>query len=399
MMARAKKPRPRPRASELLLGLLLASCTSSKPSEPDLALDERPAPEDPKVVRKRECVAALTSDADPRIHTVLRSICAEAIEHDVPGIAFALVEPGKPPITAEYGVRCFGEPDPIEPSTAFRIGSVSKPITAALALGLVAEGKLALTDDATRIPGFEPQAELPPPQLEALLGHRSGLGPIVAQGLVESEGAWLPALARSPAAGAVGEHHYNNAGYSLIGAMIEQASGRSYAELIAERVRSRLELDGLTTDPAVAGAACGHLVGDPQLRPIPTTHDLDFMPGNPAWMVPAGGVLSSATDLARFGLAIATEQLPGTEVMLTELGVAIAPAFARAGHHDERYGLGLRSWEIQPGRRAYGHAGNNFAFVAQLVFVPEVGAIAILANRGVELPATMAAADVLLASL
>lgn len=377
---------------------MLGGCTSNKPEQRDTPVRERPATVDQKVLSKRECVERLTVGADPRVHTVLRSICAEAIELDVPGIAFALVEPGKPPIHAEYGVRCANEPAPVDPSTAFRIGSVTKPITAALALGLVAEGRLALTDHATRIPEFDSQDGLAPPQLEDLLRHRSGLGPIDPDTLVELDGAWLPALARSRPAGPPGEYHYSNAGYSLIGAMIEQASGHSYAELIDQRIRKRLELDDLTVEPTRANTACGHLVSDPKRRPISTREDLDFMPGDPGWMLPAGGVLSSATDLARFGLAIADERLPGTAAML-EPGLPLAPAFARAGHHDERYGLGLRSWQLDADTRAYGHGGNNLAFVAKLMFVPGVGAIAIVANCGVELPATLAAADALLASL
>ena len=46
----------------------------------------------------------------------------------------------------------------------------------------------------------------------------------------------------------------------------------------------------------------------------------------------------------------------------------------------------------------YGHTGNNAAFLAELRLVPGVGAIAILANCGVELPATVAAAEALLAT-
>ncbi|HVH98337.1 MAG TPA: serine hydrolase, partial [Enhygromyxa sp.] len=120
--------------------LLLSSCGRETPREaPDEREEAGPAPsEDPEAVRKRECVAQLTAEAEPQVHALLRSLCAEWVELRVPGLAFAWVRPDKPAVHAELGVRCNGEEQPVEASSAFRIGSVSKPITAALALGLIA---------------------------------------------------------------------------------------------------------------------------------------------------------------------------------------------------------------------------------------------------------------------
>jgi CubicO group peptidase (beta-lactamase class C family) len=376
--------------------LLISSCGPATPAEDSREAPSEPVevvpPEDRDAVRKRECIATLTANAEPRVHALLRSLCAEWVELRVPGVALALVEPGKPPIHAELGVRCSGEDTKIEASTAFRIGSVSKTVTAALAFGLIAEGKLELGSDASRIPGFASQAGLAPPQLGALLRHRSGLGEIDPATLVELDGAWLPALARSAAAGIPGDYHYSNAGYSLIGALLELASGRGHAELVHERIAEPLELTSLTADPSIPGTACGHLQPD---HPISVRDDLDFMPGDPSWMNPAGGLLSSATDLARFAMAIGSDQLPGSAAML-EVGEPLPPGQDRTGHRDERYGYGLRSWQRDANTRVYGHSGNNASFMTELLFVPGVGAIAILANRGVELPATLAAAEALL---
>lgn len=376
--------------------LLLASCGREAPRERE---DVQPAPvEDHDDARKRECIAALTADAEPQLHTLLRSLCSEWIELRVPGVALALVRPGQPPIHAELGVRCNGEEGRVEASTAFRIGSVSKPITAALALGLIAEGKLSRASEATQVPGFVAPDGLAPPQLGALLRHRSGLGEIDPATLVELDGAWLPALGRSRAAGPPGTYHYSNAGYSLIGALLEQASGQAYAQLVAARISEPVELARLTADPTIANTACAHLVHDGEQQPIPIREDLDFMPGDPRWMIPAGGVLSSATQLARFGLAIGSEALPGSAAML-ELGEPLPAEHARAGHRDERYGDGLRSWQLDADTRVFGHTGNNAGFMAELLLVPDVAAIVILANRGVELPATLAAAEAVLAKL
>ncbi len=379
---------------------MLAGCgrnerAEDRPTAAEPSQVRPPAREDPDDVRKRECIATLTADAAPRVHMLLRSLCAEWVELKIPGVSLAIAEPGEPTLHAELGVRCFGEPAPIDASVAFRIGSVSKPVTAALALGLVEQQALTLDRRAATIPGFEAQPGLPPPRLDALLRHRSGLGEIEPTTLVELDGAWLPALARSPAAGSPGEYHYSNAGYSLVGVMLEQASGHRYSELVAERIADPLGLTSMTGDPTRANTSCGHLASDDERHPIRVRDDLDFMPGDPSWMSPAGGLLSSATDLASFALAIGTERLPGSEAML-EPGEPLPPEQVHAGHRDERYGLGLRSWQIDADTRAYGHRGNNVSFIAEMMFVPGELAIVILANRGVELPATLSAAETLL---
>jgi CubicO group peptidase (beta-lactamase class C family) len=382
----------------LAMLILLAGCRSEPNAQPEPSPRIDAPAEDPDAARKRDCLATALPHADPRHHALIRSLCAEWVERDVPGVSLAIVEPDSPPYTLALGQRCFGDDAPVEIDTAFRFGSISKTFTAALALGLVAEGRLTLDRRASElIAGYENQAQLPDPTLAALLRHRSGLGDIEPALLVELDGAWLPALARSPAAAIPGEWHYSNTGYSLIGAMLASASGHDYTSLLDARFARALELPTVTDVPARAPApACGHLEHDRDRHPIPMIEDLAFMPGDPRWMDPAGGVLGSATDLARFALALGSDRLPGTAAML-EPGEPLPPEHAHERRVDERYGEGLRSWALDEHTRAYGHSGNNVAFAAELLFVPGRRAIVLLANCGVGLPATIAAAEQLLA--
>lgn len=384
----------------------IAGCHSSASGQADaaerdhgspVAVEARPPQIDPDVARKHACISAGLVGAEPRFHGLIRSLCAEWVERDIPGIAVAVVEPGVEPFVLELGVRCVGEPITVDAGTQFRIGSISKTVTAAIALGLVDAGRISLTSDAAAlVPGFESQTGVPDPTLAALLSHRSGLGEIEPAQLVELDGAWLPALARSIGAGAPGEYHYSNAGYAVVGAMITASAEQDYPALVSERVAAPLGLDSFVVDTNQATApACGHLEHDQDRHPIRVATDLEFMPGDPSWMNPGGGVLGSATDLARFALALGGERLPGTVVML-EPG---APLPATDSHHaDESYGYGLRSWVLDDGARAYAHSGNNVAFASELVFVPGRRAIVILANCGAGLPASLAAAERLLAA-
>lgn len=381
-------PRSKPRSSEG--GAASAKAASSGSAPADTEEDRRAAR------RKRACVTELGAQLGPRFDALAAPVCAEWIDGEIPGVALAIAEPNAAPIHAELGVRCFGEDDPVTPDTSFRLGSISKTVTAALVLGAVAEGRLERETTAAALPGFVDQRGTPTPSVALLLGHRSGLGDVEPDQLVEHEGAWLPALAASAGAGPVGSFYYSNSGYSLLGALVAHRYERSFAELVRERIAAPLALASLRADvDAAVEPACGHLGEDPDRHPISVREDLAFMPGDPSWLDPAGGVLASARDLARFGLALGTEKLPGTEAML-EPGELLTGDDRQASHPDERYGDGLRSWQLTDGSRAYGHRGNNGMFAAELVVVPGRRAIVVLSNCGRELPASVAAAESLL---
>lgn len=391
----------RARVRALLLTLvatLVSSCQAAPTPEPrprEREAETAPAHVlDTPAERKRACVEFGLHDADPRDHALIRSVCAEHVERDVPGVVLAIVEPDRPPFVLALGVGCFGDPTPVTADTRFRFGSISKTFTAALAAGLIADHQLSLdSQPGALVPRYANPAGLPEPTLASLLRHRSGLGEILPAHLVELDGDWLPALTRSPAAGESGSYHYSNAGYTLIGAMLSSASERDYAELLTERIATPLALASLTTNPNTATpAACGHLEHDRERHPIAVRDDLAFMPGDPRWLNPSGGVLGTATDLARFALALGTDALPGSAALL-EPGEPLPPEHVHGTRTDERYGLGLRSWALDERTRVYGHSGNNLAFAAELLFVPGRRAIVLLANCGVGLPASVAAAE------
>ena len=346
---------------------------------------------------KRACLDALVPNAAPRFVALLRALCSEWVERDIPGLALAVVESGRPILRVELGVRCRGDQRPVTAATVFRLGSVSKVLTAALAVELAADERaplrLSTRADAVlpelRLPGA--LARGPAPTLEALLDHRSGLGSLSPAAVLAHPDDWPAALADSgelAVAAAPGRYHYSNIGYVIAGAMLERATGRSYAELLAEAQALR-HASTVTSEAATAErrglAACGHR-GPAEARvAVPVSEDLAFMPGDSRWLAPAGGVLASASELAQL-----PETLPRRQL---DHGEAPPLAPGDAGGDDARYHLGLRSWALDDGARAYGHRGDNGLFFARLAFVPGGLAIALLTNAGGELPATTRAID------
>lgn len=102
-------------------------------------------------------------------------------QHHVPGVAIAVLRDGKLVHAAGYGVRAAGSASPVNADTLFSVGSVSKVVTAATTLRLVADGRLNLDQNIQQylsdwqVPGT---AVTPHPRitLRMLLSHTAGLG-------------------------------------------------------------------------------------------------------------------------------------------------------------------------------------------------------------------------------
>ncbi len=134
-------------------------------------------------------------------------------------------------------VRAMGDADgkghSVSTATAFAVGSITKSVTAALTLRLVREGRFALDDPLARLLANVPadKAGITPRQL---LSHTAGL-PEDAEGVFERDARAevLRATLAAPLVRAPGTRFaYSNAGFQLLAAIAEQATGVSYPRLV-----------------------------------------------------------------------------------------------------------------------------------------------------------------------
>ena len=146
----------------LLALLVLAACSSSDPTSPDAA----PASEGDLPI-------------EPRFQPLVDQIEAERAELAAPGVAVLVMENGAITFAHGFGLKNPDATDKVDAGTLFRIGSVTKMLTATALLGVVAAGQVGLDDPVTlAIPGFKIAA---PVGGEAtitqrhLLTHSSGL--------------------------------------------------------------------------------------------------------------------------------------------------------------------------------------------------------------------------------
>jgi D-alanyl-D-alanine-carboxypeptidase/D-alanyl-D-alanine-endopeptidase len=200
-----------------------------------------------------------------------------------------------------------GGPAPPGAHTIFEIGSVTKVFTATLLAAMVEDGLLALDDPVQ--PCLPAGVELPvrgrPITLADLATHTAGL-PRLPHGFVlrsvrhrRNPYGWLTVgdlyaglpstrLRREPG----GRPRYSNLGYGLLGHVLAARAGRSYEQLVRERICRPLALEdtGVSVPAAVRGRfAQGH---NRRGRPVPHW-DLPVLAG-------AGALRSTVADLLRF---------------------------------------------------------------------------------------------------
>lgn len=245
-----------------------------------------------------------------------------------------------------------------EPHTdvQYRLGSISKTITAIAVLRLRDEGRLHLDDPLDRhLPG----TPLGDRTVGQLLSHLAGAA-------AESPGDWwertpggtLADLSLGPddvALGAARRYHYSNLGFGLLGELVARHRGRSWDDVVAAEILGPLEMTRTTPRP-VPPAAQGWGVH-------PWADVVLAEPEHHAGVMAAAGQLwSTLRDLARlavFLLGDTGEVLdPGTlEEMTLPAGVDAAAADWLA------YGLGLQVARVD-GRTLVGHSGSMPGFLA-----------------------------------
>jgi D-alanyl-D-alanine carboxypeptidase len=301
----------------------------------------------------------------------------EIVAAGSPGVA-ALVDDGDArPWTDARGTADLRTGRPLGPGDRFRAGSVTKSFVATVALQLVDEGRLSLSDTVeSRLPGVLPYGDRV--TLRQLLNHTSGV-PEYAIGLRERvyQGerfrSWAP---RELVALIAGEPQrfpsgtafaYTNTNYVLAGLMIEQATGHRLGHEIARRIFEPLRLRDTSFPvdvPTIAGpSARGYSLdhdeqGEPVEGPL-----LDLTVYNPSAMWAAGNMVSDLDDLARFYRALLGGRL------LSPARLAEMKADGEPWESGQRYGLGLHAIETPCGP-IFGHTGgvpgySTFAFSSE----------------------------------
>lgn len=285
--------------------------------------------------------------------------------------------------------RTFGIP--ADTATRFHIGSMDKMFTAVAVAQLVEAGRMSWDSTlAELVPDYPDRAAAERITVWQLLHHTAGLGDIFVPEFFQNRerfvdpADYLDLIARQPTVGAPGEGwSYSNAGYVLLGRIVETVSGEGYFDYIDRHVF------------APAGMTDSGFDSQEDITPrLATGYFLDGAFSS-VWKAnamtlpfkgsPAGGGYSTNADLLRFAAALRAGRLvgPATLDAMFENAVPAGPGAYAAGFGDR----------LSHGRHVRGHAGGAPGMDADLAMVWETGAaVAVTSNQG-DTPTAMLLAE------
>ena len=302
------------------------------------------------------------------------------IDKGAPGVSIA-VGVGRKLIWAEgFGYANVEHRIPVTTLTKFRIGSVSKPMTAIAMALLVEQGLLDLDAPIQKYVNDFPVKEKGPVTTRLLASHRAGIRhylPDMSDNFVTTHyDNVLDALEifeDDPLLFVPGEQFsYSSHGYNLISAVIQQASGEEFIALMRQRVWSPLGLMDTVadhTDYIIENRAAPYTRrADGRLRNAP------FVDNSYKWA--GGGFLSTPSDLVRFGFGVFYSGIVKQETLQMLLAPPQLPDGSIA---DQNYGLG---WTTMSEDGAWvGHGGGSVGGNTLFMVNVEHGvAVAIICN-------------------
>ena len=250
--------------------------------------------------------AALPADKTAKIEAAITALMSS--KH-IPGLSIAIVSDNQLRWQSGYGMADLENSVPAKAATVYRIASVAKPLTAVAAMQLVEKGNLDLDAPIQKyVPTFPTKPW--PITTRQLLGHLSGIrnyrgneagSTLFYSSLTEA----LSIFKDDPLDFEPGtKYSYTTYGYTLLGTVIEGASGMSYVDYMRENVFKPAKMSHTQADNVfdiIPNRARGYhpkVYGkfDGNLR---NANLIDS-----SYKIPAGGLVSTVEDLANFAIAV-----------------------------------------------------------------------------------------------
>jgi CubicO group peptidase (beta-lactamase class C family) len=292
------------------------------------------------------------------------------------GLSLAVVRDGAVVLAKGYGFASRADQVPVDVDTAFAIGSITKQFTCTGALLLTEDGKMSLDDKVAKYyPDLTSAADI---TLDDVGAHVSGYPDFAPLDFLD-EPSTHPIrpddLLKRFAGGKLdfpprSRWSYSNTGYILLARAIEKAGGEPLGALLARRVFQPLGMTHTSYEPKAGapGLARGYLsfaLGGPEAAERE----------GEGWMGGAGAIYSSATDLAKWDIALMQGKVLRAESLARMTTSRVLENGRRTG-----YGCGLAIAELQ-NETLLVHSGEVNGFVAVNAMVPRLKAAVVMLSN------------------
>ena len=311
-------------------------------------------------------------------------IKTEMEQHKIPGLALTIIQNGQTTKTAAYGMANLELKVPVTPETVFEIGSITKQFTAAGILLLAQESKLSVDDKLSQHISNAPDS-WKNVTLRHLLTHTSGIKSYTGLGGFEltrhlTQAQFLKTLGAQPLEFKPGDGwKYSNSGFSLLGYVVENVSGKNYWDFMSERIFKPLGMAS-TTDRLPGKIIANRADGYEQTNHVHINRDYDLTD-----VFSAGAIASTVGDLAKWNamldrddvLNAATKERMWTLAKLND-------------GKPTKYGFGWFLDSVE-GHKNIGHGGSTSGFSASIQRFPDDKlAVIILTNTDEQIATTLA---------
>jgi serine beta-lactamase-like protein LACTB len=315
-------------------------------------------------------------------HTQIEKvISAFMTANSVPGVSVAIVQNGQPIWSAGFGMADLEDSAPATSSTLYRLGSISKSITAVAILQLYERGKLDLDAPVQKYCPAFPQKDSPITSRQ-LLAHLGGIRhynddgkgdvpPDSSRHFATMEDS-LQLFSSDPLLSKPGtQFHYSTYGYTVLGCVLEGAASQKYADFVRENVFRPAAMDHTQADDFFA--IVPHRTRWYHKDKSGAVRNAGVL--DSSYKIPGGGLISSADDMANFEAALLADKLLKRSTRDLMWTVA-QPADGKPSH----YALG---WFITDkfGVHTAGHSGGQQGTDTDVVIAPDRGlGVVVLAN-------------------
>lgn len=288
-------------------------------------------------------------------------------DNGIPGMAVAVSVKGELVWSEGFGFSNLDNESPVDPATTmFRIGSVSKTLTAAAVGKLMQTGKVDLDEKVqTYVPNF-PEKRFPI-TVKQVAGHIAGIRHYRGNEMMSdkyystvTEGLEIfknDALLFEPGT----DYNYSSYGWNLVSAVVEGAAEDDFLTYMSKEVFNPLQMENTMADMAsneIPNRTNFYVRNEEGVVNAP------YVDNSYKWA--GGGFISSAEDLIKFGVAHTKPGFLSAEI----LGELQESQYLINGDTTE-YGVGWASGIDERGYSFVGHSGGSVGGITQFWIYPK----------------------------
>ncbi len=301
----------------------------------------------------------------------------EWIARGIPGLSLTVAVDGKIMYSEGFGYADLEERVPVWPTTKFRIGSISKPLTATALMQLVEAGKLELDAPVQKyVPSFPDKGAVITTRM--LAGHLAGIRHYQGDEFnIQRHYAnvldGVKIFENDPLVSPPGtKFNYSSYGYNLLSAVVESASGENFLVYMQKHVFEAMGLAHTAADQNTQIVEQRSRFYEKEKDG--TLENAPYVDNSYKWA--GGGFLSTSEDLVRFGSMLLQ---PGF-LKADSLKLLFTSQKTKSGE-ETGYGMGWGITKSPSGRVVYEHSGGSIGGSSQLMVYPETHMVVALVTN------------------